>query len=99
MPVYFIVDVSVLEPDGYQEYIAKAPAMVQAAGGRYLVRGGDPQTIEGEWSPSRMVILEYPSEEAFRSMYDSPEYQAILPQRLKNTHSNAILVQGAPPMW
>lgn len=98
MPVYFIVDITVTENEGYQEYIAQAPAMVKAVGGRYLVRGGEPQGIEGDWSPTRIVIVEFPDEAAFRKLYDNPAYRAILPKRLENTHSRGVLVQGAPPI-
>lgn len=98
MPVYFIVDITPVNHEGYQDYISQAPAMVNAVGGKYLVRGGEPQTVEGEWTPSRIVIVEFPDEAAFRKLYNDPAYRAILPKRLQNTHSHAILVQGAPPI-
>ena len=98
MPVYFVVDIAITDQEGYMEYVKQAPAMVKAVGGRYLVRGGDPQNLEGDWDCSRLVIVEFPSEEAFRKLYDDPEYRKILPKRLQNTESNSLLVQGAPPI-
>ena len=95
MPAYVILDIEVTDPDGYTAYRERSGATVEQHGGRFLVRGGDPQTVEGDWAPSRIVVLEFPSEEQARAWYDSAEYQEILPIREANATSRAVLVQGA----
>ena len=95
MAGYVIVDVEVHDPEEYQEYSKQVPATVAQYGGRFVVRGGAYETREGEWSPQRIVVLEFPSLEAARSWYDSPDYQAILPIRQANSHCNFLtIVEG-----
>ena len=94
MPAYVVLDVDVTDPDEYAAYRQRSGAIVEQYGGRYLVRGGDPQTVEGDWAPSRIVVLEFPSSEAARSWHDSAEYQEILPIRQRAADSRAILVVG-----
>ena len=95
MPAYVILDIEVTDPDAYTAYRERSGATVEQHGGRFLVRGGDPATVEGGWAPQRIVVLEFPSEEQARAWYDSPEYQEILPIREANASSRAVLVQGA----
>ena len=95
MPAYMILDIDVTDPDAYEGYKQRSGATVDRYGGRFLVRGGDPQTIESDWAPSRIVVLEFPSSEAARTWYDSPEYREILPLRQGAAESRAILVEGA----
>jgi uncharacterized protein (DUF1330 family) len=95
MPAYVILDIEVTDPDAYTAYRERSGATVEKHGGRFLVRGGDPATVEGGWAPQRIVVLEFPSEEQARAWYDSPEYQEILPIREANATSRAVLVQGA----
>ena len=61
MPAYVIADVTVTDPATMEEYRKQVPATIAKYGGRYLVRGGAHQTLEGEWKPSRLVILEFPA--------------------------------------
>jgi uncharacterized protein (DUF1330 family) len=70
------------------------PAVVAAYGGRFLVRGGEAKLLEGSGGPGRMVVLEFDSPERALEWYNSPEYQAILPVRLRNATSRAICVAG-----
>ena len=95
MPAYMILDIDVTDPEGYTAYRERSGATSEPFGGRFLVRGGDPQTFEGDWAPSRIVVLEFPSAERARAWYESPEYQEILPLRQANATSRAILVEGA----
>ena len=95
MPAYVILDIDVTDPDEYEGYRQRSGAIAEQYGGLFRVRGGDPQTVEGDWAPSRIVVLEFPSSEAARAWYDSPEYQEILPLRQAAAHSRAILVDGA----
>ena len=72
MAAYVIADIEVTDPAGYEEYRRLAPPTITAFGGRYLARGGTTETLEGDWSPRRCVILEFPSMENFRAWWASP---------------------------
>jgi uncharacterized protein (DUF1330 family) len=87
MAGYVIVGVEVLEPEAYREYQLQVPATVERYQGRFVVRGGTIQTLEGE-APNRLVVLEFPSVEQASAWYHSPEYQAILPIRLQNSRTS-----------
>lgn len=97
MPAYVIVDVDVKDPKDYADYRARAPTTVTAAGGRYIVRGAQPHHAEPGWDVSRFVVLEFPSLAAAKAWYASPEYQAILPIRLRSTRSRMMMVEGLDP--
>ena len=72
--------------------------LVARHGGRYLVRGGAMQPVEGALGLKRLVILEFPSMEALRGFYDSAEYAPLLQLRLDSTQSDVVFVEGyAPP--
>ena len=95
MAGYVIADVEINDPAAYQEYSNQVPATVAMYGGRFVIRGGAYETREGHWAPKRIVMLEFPSIEAARTWYDSPEYQAILPIRQAHSHCNFLtLVEG-----
>ncbi len=98
VPAYVVASLEVTDPEAYQAYSAQVPATVEAHGGRFLVRGGNLQPLEGgEWFDSRLVIIEFPSEDAARGWYESEEYQRILPIRLRNSRGRLVLVNGYVP--
>jgi uncharacterized protein (DUF1330 family) len=92
LAAYVIVDVEVLAPDSYKEYTAAVPATLAPFGGRFIVRGGRHETLEGEWNPSRVVVIEFPTFEAAKNWHASPEYQAILLLRLRHARTNFLTV-------
>ncbi len=94
MPAYFVAEVDVTSPAGYEPYRAAVPATIAQYGGRYLTRGGAAELIEGGPEPKRVVILEFADAAAVKRWYDSPEYQKILPLRLANSTSRAFIVEG-----
>lgn len=94
MSAYLVVDIDVHDLDQYQGYVTQAPAYVTKHGGRYVVRGGDAEVVEGDWQPSRFVIVEFPTRERARAFLDDPEYQAVADIRRASTRSNMILVDG-----
>ena len=95
MPAYVIADVSVSDPEQYQSYAALSPGAVAAAGGRFLVRGGRSEPLEGGWTPSRMVVIEFPDYDAARGFYDSPLYREARAQRTGATERfDMIVVDG-----
>lgn len=85
MAAYVLVNVYVDDPEGYKEYTAQTPGTIEQYGGKFIVRGGAYETVEGDWSPQRIVVLEFPTMEQARAWYGSPEYQAILPIRQRNS--------------
>ncbi len=75
MSAYVIVEVDVTDPDQYARYGATVPASLEANGGRFLARGGETVTLEGDWQPATVVVLEFEDLEAAQRWYDSPEYR------------------------
>jgi uncharacterized protein (DUF1330 family) len=94
MSAYFIVDIEIHDPAGLEEYRTQVPATITKYGGRFIVRGGKFEQLEGEWQPKRLVLLEFPSVEQARRWYDSEEYRPLKAMRLKASNSNLILVEG-----
>ncbi len=98
MPAYVIADVKVSDPERYRQYMALSPAAIEAAGGRFLVRGGAHEVLEGNWQPSRMVLVEFPDLATARAFYDSALYREARAQRAGATeHFNMVVMQGLEP--
>ena len=94
MAAYIIVDVEVTDPEEYQTYRQQTLATIEKYGGKFIVRGGQTETLEGDWKPGRFVILEFPSVEQARTWYSSPEYTAIIGIRHRASNSRMILAEG-----
>jgi uncharacterized protein (DUF1330 family) len=94
MPAYVIVDVEVSDPVKYAAYREMAPPVIAAHGGRYLVRGGAMTVLEGDWSPERVVVLEFPTIEDAKAFYHSPEYGHAREVRAEGARLNMIAVLG-----
>ena len=92
---YVIVDMNISDMDAYRQYMAAAPASIQAAGGEYLVRGGQLQSMEGDWQPARMAVLRFPSFAQAKAWYEGEMYQQARRKRAGATsHFNLVLVEG-----
>ena len=91
---YLVVHLDVTDPEKFEQYRAKVPATIAQYGGKYLIRGGDMETMEGDAMPPRTVVLEFPSVEQARTWYHSPEYQEIVGLRLGASTGQAQLVEG-----
>jgi len=96
MPATVVVDIDVHDPEGYEEYKRLAPPAVAACGGMYLVRGGKLEVLEGEWAPSRLVILEFPGVEHARKWLESEEYRPARALRHKTARTNMVVAEGLP---
>lgn len=94
MSAYVIAEVSITDPEPYEEYRRQVPATLAKYGGRFLVRGGAVETVEGGWAPARIVVLEFASMAQAHAWYRSPEYQQALAIRLKTADSRVIFVEG-----
>jgi uncharacterized protein (DUF1330 family) len=98
---YLIVDMQIANLEQYQQYMAAAPAAVKAAGGEYLVRGGQFEVLEGQWNPARVAMLRFPSYEQAKAFYDGEMYRQARAKREGATQFfNMILVEGvAEPVF
>jgi uncharacterized protein (DUF1330 family) len=94
MAAYFVVELEVTDPAAFEDYRKRVAATITAHGGRYLVRGGALESVEGGWAPKRMVILEFPSLAQAKTWYGSPEYQELLKLRLRSSKAKVVLVEG-----
>jgi uncharacterized protein (DUF1330 family) len=94
MAAYLIADIEVTDAEAFERYRIGVPAVIERFGGRYVVRGGATQNLEGDWQPRRMVILEFPTMEKLKAFYDSDDYAELLAARLAATDSRTILVEG-----
>lgn len=98
MAAYLIANIDVQDWDKFNAYRERVPPVIEKFGGRYLIRAGELHPIEGDLGLQRLVVLEFPSMEAARRFYDSPEYAPLLRLRLDSTASDIVLVEGwAPP--
>lgn len=96
MPAYVVLEVVVRDPAAYERYKQLAGPAVAAYGGRYLVRGGATETLEGDWRPLRFVILEFPTVEQGRAWWTSTEYAPAKALRQTCADTEMLLVDGLP---
>ena len=92
---YIICDIEVTNPDKYTEYVAGVPGTVAAYGGRYLVRGVSGEVLEGDWTPKRLVVLEFENIAKAKDWYNSPEYADLKKIRQSASNGKLIFVDGA----
>lgn len=92
MSAYVIVGVDIDDPEAYAGYSREVPATLEPFGGRFVVRGGTYEVIEGAFEPDRIVVLEFPDAEQAHAWHASPAYQAILPIRQRNARTSFLLV-------
>lgn len=94
MATYVIFDVDITDMTQYQSFMAGVKPAVEAAGGRYLARGGAHQVHEGDWAPRRIVLLEFPSTEAWESFYNGAVYQGLKAVRDACSSARLVSVEG-----
>jgi uncharacterized protein (DUF1330 family) len=90
--------ISIDDAETLKPYIAKVREVVHLHGGSYLAIDDKPVTVEGQWRFARTVIMTFPSMQAARRWYESPEYRAILPFRLQAMQANLVFVRGLDEM-
>ena len=94
MPAYMIVQLKVTDPDKFARYREAVPPVVAAFGGRHIARGGDVAVLEGSHDGRRLVLFEFPSVEAIKRFWDSPEYAKVKPLRENAAELDAWAVPG-----
>lgn len=94
MPAYLIVNVTVHDPAAYETYKAGVTPIVERHGGKYLVRGGDHEVVEGSWAPTRLVLFRFPDRAAIRAFVDDPDYRPLKELRHRIATTDAVAVDG-----
>ena len=94
MPAYVVIEIEVHDPQTYEAYKQLAPPAIAAYGGRYLARGGRTETLEGDWSPKRLVILEFDSVDRAQAWWASPEYAEAKALRQSCSNARMVVVEG-----
>jgi uncharacterized protein (DUF1330 family) len=95
MAAYVIADVDVTDSARFEEYRRQVSPTIEKYGGRYLVRGGATEKVEGQWDPKRLVILEFDSMERAKAWYHSQEYEGPMQIRHQSASTNVVFVEGA----
>lgn len=94
MSAFVIVEIEILDPVGYEEYKKLAGSTVEKYGGKYIVRGGKTEVLEGDWKPKRIVILEFDSIQHAKNWLNSEEYREPRKMRHRAAHTNMLVVEG-----
>ena len=94
MKAYLVVALEITNMGRFSEYIERIPKQIEKHRGRYLVKGVEPEVVEGEWLPERLVILEFDSSENARQFLADPESKALFKIRHASTQSNILLAEG-----
>ena len=94
MPAYIIVEIDITDPVGYDEYKKLAGPTVEQYAGKYIVRGGACETLEGDWKPKRIVILQFENVERAKAWLNCPEYAEPRKMRHRTAKTRMILVEG-----
>ena len=94
MSAYVIIETDVHDPEQYERYKAASPDAIAAGGGRFVARGGELAVLEGDWHPSRLVVLEFEDLETVKRWYDSPGYREVRRLREGAASLRVVAVEG-----
>ena len=94
MSAYVIAEIDISDPAAYEDYRRQVPAVIARYGGKYIVRGGKVEPLEGGWSPKRVAVVEFPSMEQALKFYRSSEYAPLIAIRQKASRGKLIIVEG-----
>jgi len=94
MPAYVIVEVTIHDPEAYKGYMKLTPASIAAYDGKFIVRGGKTESLEGNWEPQRIVVLEFPSVERAKEWWSSEHYAPAKKIRQQTATTKMIVVDG-----
>jgi len=94
MSAYVIAEIDITDPTAYEDYRRQVPGVIAKYGGKYVVRGGKVESLEGGWSPKRMAVVEFPSMDQALKFYRSPEYAPLIKIRQQASRGKLIIVEG-----
>jgi uncharacterized protein (DUF1330 family) len=97
MPAYIIVEIEIHDPAQYEDYKMLTPLSLAAYDGKFIVRGGQTETLEGDWDPQRIVVLEFPTVEKAKQWWASEEYAPAKNLRQQTAFTKMIVVEGFEP--
>ncbi len=97
MAAYVVVEVDVKDPERYADYRTMVPASLAAYGGKYLIRGGQVENLEGDWEPQRFVMIQFESVAQAKRWWDSEEYRQARNLRQATSDTRMIVVEGYSP--
>jgi uncharacterized protein (DUF1330 family) len=95
MPAYLIADIDVHDPEAYARYRALSGPSVARHRGRFIVRGGEHEVVEGDWEPSRLIVIEFDDMDAARAFWNSDDYREAAEVRRSASTGRFVLVEGA----
>ena len=96
MPAYLIADNTIIDPDGWAEYLQKVSPFLEKHGGVSLAGGSDLEVLEGDWKPTRLAVIRFPDKQSAKALLDDPEYQPLKELRRRTAKSNIVIVEGLP---
>ena len=92
---YVLVDTKISNFENYEIYKSKAKPIAEKFGGKYLTRGGEMDVVQSDlWSPTRLVLVEFPSIDSARAFHNSEEYADVKKLRLENAESTLVIIEG-----
>ena len=94
MDAFLIIDVDVKNPSAFEEYRSEVPTLIRKHGGEYLVRGGNLRVLEGDWQPSRLILLRFPDKASVDAFLSDPEYQPLKALRQRVAKTTMVVVDG-----
>lgn len=94
MSAYIIVEITIANAEEYEEYKKLTPTTIAAYDGRFVVRGGATETLEGDWHPERIVVLEFPNVQRAKEWWESPEYAEAKRIRQRTAETRMIVIEG-----
>ena len=94
MAAYVIVDSVVTDQSVFDDYLQQVPAVVESHGGKYLARGGAIEVVQGDWTPNRIVVVEFDSVERARGWQDSPEYVELKAMLNRSSNTSVVITEG-----
>jgi len=94
MPAYMIADIELQDAERYRDYVEHVPALIEKHGGKYCVRGGQSEVLEGSWVPARLIVLEFPDRAAALAFYNDPLYEPYKRLRRSISDSDVVIAEG-----
>ena len=94
MPAYVFVEIEIFDQELYEEYKKMTPNTIKSYGGKFIVRGGQVEHLEGDWHPERIVLLEFPSVEKAQEWWESESYTRARLVRQRSAETKMIILEG-----
>ena len=97
MSIYLVAEITVHDPDQYQEYARQVPHFIDKYNGTYVIRGGEVISQEGDWQPQRLIVIAFPSKQHATAFLEDPGYQPVAAIRHQSATTKMVLAEGFEP--